>query len=117
MTRRLIWLPVFFLLMLEYKKESTQPDFRLTVRRKMPLLTSQHVFSETPVIDECNRAKIPLTDAVASTLSSCISHFSRSEQSCIYHAGLYSSILPQVLNLVHINSDSCTQGAYSMVSE
>lgn len=45
MTRRLIWLPVFFLLMLDYKEGSTQPDFRLTVRRKMPLLTSQKVLA------------------------------------------------------------------------
>lgn len=75
------------------------------------------MFSETPVIHKYNGAQILLTDAVPSKLSSCISHFSTSEQSCIYHAGVYSSVLPQVLNSAHINSDSCAQGAHSMISK
>lgn len=78
---------------------------------------SKYWCSETPVIHECNRVQIPLIDAVPRKLPSCISHFSTSEQSCIYHAEGYSSIVPQVLNSVHINSDSCTQGAHAMVSE
>lgn len=67
MTRGLIWLLAFFLLMLENKEESTQPDCRLTVRRELHLFTFlnyllwKHVFSEPPVIHECNRAQILLT--------------------------------------------------------
>lgn len=67
------------------------------------------MFSESPVIHECNRAQILLTDAVATKLSGCIRHFSTSGQSCTDHAGVYSPVLPQVLKSLHINSDYLAQ--------
>lgn len=100
--------------MLDNKKESTQPDFRLTGEKCIFLpswwyLLWKHVSSESPVIHECNRAQILLTDAVATKLSGCICRFSTSGQSCTYHAGVYSPVLPQLLNLVHRNSDYLAQ--------
>lgn len=89
--------------MLENKKESAQLDFRLTVREKCIILPSwryflrKHVFSESQIIHECNRAPILLTDAVATKFSGCIHHFTMWGQSCTYHAEVYSPVLPQVL--------------------